>query len=82
MTFLRRVSRVAENELDELAVLVEPKPGHSDEEVVQHLRDAGATALTVIAPGFVSAVADRRACDSISRIAFVHVEESKEPRLA
>ncbi len=56
------------------AVTVEPLPGHSDEEVVASLEELGAYGVTVLAPGFISAEADRDCLLRVEEIAHVHVQ--------
>lgn len=65
---------------DELDVLIEPMPGHTVEEVVQRLHDAGATNVDVLAPGFVSARGTREVLRSLESIAISHPKAEKAPR--
>jgi hypothetical protein len=61
-------------------VTVEPHAGHSDDEIVETLRSAGAEEVSVLAPGFVSALASDDALSSVERIADVNVKARKETR--
>jgi hypothetical protein len=83
MPLLRKVTtRAAEEDGGGIAVLIEPKPGVSDAEVAEYLRGAGAEAVDIIAPGFISALAGRATLGDVAEIAFVHVKATKQPRSA
>jgi hypothetical protein len=83
MPFLRKVTSVPDEDLaDEIPVLVEPKPGFSDEDVAESLRACGSVAVTILAPGFVSARAQPRALRQVAEIAWVHLKREKQPRSA
>ena len=54
----------------EVDVLLEPLPGHAAEEVVERLHEEGASDVTVLSPGFISARVSRgtlRALEPIAR---------------
>lgn len=61
------------------AVTIEPLPGHSDEEVVAFLEESGASDITVLAPGFISAQADGQALSKVEEIASIHVKTRHQP---
>jgi len=83
MPFLKKVTSVVDEDLgEEIHVLVEPKPGFSDEEVAESLRACRGVAVTVLAPGFVSARAQRQVLRQIADIAWVHVKHEKQQRSA
>jgi rhodanese-related sulfurtransferase len=65
---------------DEIDVLVEPMAGHTVDEIVQRLREAGATNVDVLAPGFVSARGTREGLRSLESIAISHPKVEKAPR--
>ncbi len=67
---------------DTIAAMLEPLPGHSDEEVVESLRNAGALAVRILTPGFISAKASRAALSAIEAIAYVHPKRQKQTRVA
>jgi hypothetical protein len=67
---------------DVIAAMLEPLPGHSDEEVVESLRNAGALAVKILTPGFISAKASRAALRNIEAIAYVHPKRQKQTRVA
>ena len=61
-------------------VMVEPRPGRSDEEVAKQLRDVGAQDVTIMAPGFISAEVRRTALGTIESVAYIHPKVRKQPR--
>jgi hypothetical protein len=56
---------------DLLHVLAEPLPGRSEEDVVRHLDEAGAVDVTILAPGFISAVVPADKVDHVGQVASV-----------
>jgi hypothetical protein len=56
-----------------VAVTLEPKLGHSDQEIMNALADAGASKIVRIAPGFIAADADTDKLTNFSSIAHVHI---------
>jgi hypothetical protein len=64
----------------EVAVHVEPLAGHTDEEVADRLRGAGAAKVSALAPGFLSARASRAVLDSLRDIATVTPKATKGMR--
>ena len=60
-------------ELDDLCdVLVEPLPGHSDDEVVHRLEELGVVTVRVMGPGFISVRAAVATLEEVCCIAHVH----------
>jgi hypothetical protein len=62
------------------AVMVQPLDGHTDQEVVKLLRSSGATEVSILAPGFISAEITRSALKRIETIA--HVQPKVWKRLS
>jgi hypothetical protein len=58
-------------------VLVEPRAGHSDRDVVALLERAGAREVDVLAPGFISALLRSSAFQALAEIADVHPKPVK-----
>jgi hypothetical protein len=71
-------SRTDEN----VSVMIEPLPGHSDEEVLGALEDAGIVDASVLAPGFISAHGHPDNLRAIERIACIHAKPQKQMRAA
>ena len=63
-----------------VSVLVEPLPGHSDEEVVHSLECSGASEVAILAPGFISAQVRRVALEAVEEVAYVHPKHEKQMR--
>lgn len=61
-----------------IPVLVEPLPGHPDEEVLSLLGKMGGIDVTHLAPGFISAELASRYLDSVRKIAYVHRKATKQ----
>ena len=61
-----------------VSVLVEPRPGHSDEEVVAALKQQGAQDIDILSPGFISALVTPAAASLLSAIADVHKKVVKQ----
>jgi hypothetical protein len=78
----KSVPVVAAESDEEIAVLIEPKPGFSDEQVAESLRARGGVAVIVLGRGFVSARAPREVLDQIADMAWIHVKREKQPRSA
>ena len=55
-----------------LDVLVEPRPGHTDEEVVSTLLRCGAENVELLASGFISAQASGACLQKVEDIAEIH----------
>ena len=62
-----------------LDVMVEPLPGHSDEEVATALRNCGAESVEVLAPGFISAQASGACLQKVEDIAEIHPKRDSQP---
>ena len=62
-----------------LDVMVEPLPGHSDEEVAAALRNSGAESVQVLAPGFISAQASGACLQKVKDIAEIHPKPASQP---
>jgi hypothetical protein len=84
MDFLRKVQTGEELEAgaggDVLSVMIEPYPGHSDEEVISSLEALGVSDVTLLAPGYISARADASALKEVEGIAHVHQKARKQLR--
>ena len=65
-------------EATRLDVFVEPRPGHSDEEVVSALRQNGAENVEVLAPGFISAQASGESLQKVEEIAYIHPKHESQ----
>ena len=80
MAYLKKVQveQIANGE--ELSALVEPKPGHSNNEVITVLEESGAAKVTELAPGFISAQAKMAILRAIEDIAYVHIKLHKTVR--
>jgi hypothetical protein len=63
-----------------VAVILEPLPGHEDEEIVASLEEAGVNDITILAPGYISAHAMPEALKAVEEIADIHVKPRKQPR--
>ncbi len=61
-------------------VLVEPLPGHSDEEVLSLLDAVGGADVVQLAPGFISAELEACCLESVRKIAYVHPKAMKQMR--
>lgn len=61
----------------EVAVLLEPASGHTVDEIVRRLREEGASDVTVLSTGFVSARATHDALRSLDSIATAHPKATK-----
>jgi hypothetical protein len=59
---------------DVIAVTVEPRPGHSDEQVISALQSVGAIDITPLAPGFISARVAVPALSGMRQVAYVHAK--------
>jgi hypothetical protein len=64
----------------EIDVLLEPRPGHATDEVVQRLHDEGASEVAVLSPGFISARVARGALEALESIATSHPKITKQMR--
>jgi hypothetical protein len=63
---------------DPVPVLVEPLPGHTDEEIAAALEGCGAHEVNVLAPGFISAQTPRSSLEMLATIAHVHPKRTKQ----
>lgn len=63
-----------------VAVTLEPRPGHTDEDVLKVLKQHGASEVEVIAPGFISAVAPGEVLRTAEAVAHVHVKPQQQMR--
>ena len=61
----------------EVDVLLEPTTGHTVDEIVRRLHEEGASNVTVLSPGFVSARATHHALRSLDSIAIAHPKPTK-----
>ncbi len=59
--------------------MLEPSPGSTDEEVMQELTACGATDISLLAPGFISARIPRDKFTILKKIAHVHEKPLHEP---
>jgi hypothetical protein len=73
VVLLKKVSREDFPEISQIvSAVVEPRPGHSCEEVVERLRHLRAEHIDVITPTHISARATRSAFAEVSSVAYVH----------
>jgi hypothetical protein len=61
----------------EVTVLLEPRQGHTADEVAQRLRDRGASDVAVLSPGFVSARAARSLLKAVESVASIQPKATK-----
>lgn len=61
----------------EVDVLLEPTPGHTTSDVVQRLHDEGASAVSILSAGFISARVARRTLESLESVATAHPKATK-----
>ena len=61
-----------------LDVLVEPRQGHSDEEVASALVRCGAENVEVLAPGFISVQASGECLQKVEDIAHIHPKQNSQ----
>jgi hypothetical protein len=54
-----------------MVVLIEPREGHTDREVVESLKETGASQIKVLAPGHISAHINTNAVGKLKVLAFV-----------
>lgn len=64
---------------ERVAVMAEPLPGHDTDEVVARLQAAGAQAIDVLAPGFVSASLERGRLSALEDVAEINIKPRKRP---
>jgi len=69
----------SESDRQEVPVLLEPRPGHDEGEVVGRLQALGASRIEVLAPGFVSATVERGLLRELEGIAEVGIKPRKRP---
>jgi hypothetical protein len=79
MPLKKRAPGSAAEDRQRVAVMAEPLPGHDTDEVVARLRAAGAQAIDVLAPGFVSASLERRRLRALEDVAEVQIKPRKRP---
>jgi hypothetical protein len=65
---------------DWVSVTVEPLPGHSDEEVMKFLQEAGALNVEAVGPGFISAEVSGHIREGVEKFAHVHLKGRKQLR--
>lgn len=58
-----------------ISILVEPKPGFSDENVKNVLTNFGAEEIEVLSPGFISAKIPKESMKAIEFVAYVHQKQ-------
>jgi len=61
-------------------VIVEPRPGHTDEEVVTRLMAQSAREVSVLSPGFISAELPPSQFESMEAIAVIQPKVRKQTR--
>lgn len=64
----------------EIDVLLEPTNGHTTADVVQRLRKEGASAVTVLSAGFISARVTGHVLESLNSVATAHPKATKQMR--
>jgi hypothetical protein len=70
--------RPTEAGVEWVAVMLEPKRGRTDQEILGALRDAGAREIDVLAPRFISAQARSSSLADLGEVAEVHVKARKQ----
>lgn len=65
----------------EMSATLEPLPGYSDEEVVSTLRGLGASSVSVLAPGYITAKAISSVLTKAREIADVHIKPKAQIRV-
>ena len=77
---IRKVTKThgSAHDQGEISVIVEPRSGHTDEEVASALKEAGASSVDVLCPGFISASATAACLSRIKSIASVHRKTTKQ----
>lgn len=63
-----------------LNAMLEPYPGQADEEVMASLREAGATNVSLLAPGFISAQAHPQTLKALETRAHIHLKPKQQLR--
>jgi len=63
-----------------ISALVEPLPGHSDDEVIDALQRAGAKDVALLSPGFISAIVGAVSIPLLERVASVHPKRQSQMR--
>ena len=76
----RKIDPLPSRQDEFLPVIAQPVDGHSDEDVFEHLRSAGATSIEHLAPGFISADLPASAFASLESIALVRSKSPKQMR--
>lgn len=61
-----------------LPVVVEPREGFSDEDLVAALQQAGAKSVSVLSPGMISALATSDCLRKVEKLASVHLKDPGE----
>jgi hypothetical protein len=64
----------------EVGVLLEPRQGHTAEEVAQLARERGASEVVVLSSGVVSARGARKKLESLNSVATAHPKATKQMR--
>ena len=62
----------------EVSVLLEPRRGHTADEVAQLARERGATEVAVLSSGVVSARGAREKIESLNSVATAHPKATKK----
>jgi hypothetical protein len=66
---------------DIVSVLLEPKPGSTDDDVIALLNELNLGAGEVLSEGFIAARVPRNTLPQLESVAFVHVKPQKQLRL-
>ncbi len=59
-------------------VMVEPRKGITDQELMQKLENSGAEHVKLVAPGFISADAKPSILGGLEKFAYVHVKPAQQ----
>jgi hypothetical protein len=62
-----------------LPVVIEPLEGHSDEEILGALRELDASAIDLLAPGYISANLSLEGIERLQDRALVSIKSETEP---
>jgi hypothetical protein len=63
------------DETKEYAVLIEPRPGYSDNEILDVLKNSGVSKIKILTPGFISAEATGAVLKKLHGKADIHIKK-------
>lgn len=80
------LKKVSSKEIDntgdeaEFSVIIEPRRGHLDQDVIRSLEKTGASEIKILAPGHISAQINRAAFKLLESIAYIHPKQKHQLR--